>query len=292
MCISGASGIRKGYTWFSTESLFHYIYYSQILKDLKSSLYYAMLDVLVSLMGSSKVDMRLRKHEFWAVKDLSLQVKEGEILAVVGTNGSGKTTLMRLIADIYPIDHGKIKFNGVKKVTPIFALNAGMQPLVTGRENIFIKGAMLGMSKAQIMEKMDFIIDFCERKDFLDTPFGNYSLGMKARLAYSVAIATDPDLFIIDEALAVGDSEFKAKCYDHLKGYVKQSNKGVLFVSNNMKKVLEVATRVVVIDKGVIIFNSENIYEALTFYINNCLGPNLDERTRKIKLEKIRAYEI
>ena len=266
--------------------------YKKFSKDLKSSLYYGMLDVVGSLVNRSKPELRLRKHEFWAVQDLSLQVKEGEILAVIGANGSGKTTLMRLIANIYPIDYGQVILNGDYKITPIFALSAGMQPLFTGRENIFIKGAMLGMSKAQIMEKMDFIIDFFERKDFLDTPFGNYSSGMKARLAYSVAIATDPDLFIIDEALAVGDSEFKAKCYDHLKEYVKQSNKAVLFVSNSMKKVLEVATRVVVIDNGVIIFNSENIYEALTFYINNCLGPNLDERTRKIKLEKIRAYEI
>ncbi|MFT4536752.1 MAG: lipopolysaccharide transport system ATP-binding protein, partial [Saprospiraceae bacterium] len=263
--------------------------YKKFSKDLKSSLYYGMLDVVGSLVNRSKPELRLRKHEFWAVQDLSLQVKEGEILAVIGANGSGKTTLMRLIANIYPIDYGQVILNGDYKITPIFALSAGMQPLFTGRENIFIKGAMLGMSKAQIMEKMDFIIDFFERKDFLDTPFGNYSSGMKARLAYSVAIATDPDLFIIDEALAVGDSEFKAKCYDHLKEYVKQSNKAVLFVSNSMKKVLEVATRVVVIDNGVIIFNSENIYEALTFYINNCLGPNLDERTRKIKLEKIRA---
>ncbi len=251
-----------------------------------------MLDVGHGLLNHRPAELRLRKHEFWAIQDLNLQVTEGEILAVVGANGSGKTTSMRLIAGIYPADHGTITFNDVKKITPIFALNAGMQPLFTGRENILIKGAMLGMSKKQLEDKMDFIVDFFEYKEFLDMPFGNYSSGMKARLAYSVAIATEPDLFIIDEALAVGDSLFKAKCYDNLKTYVKRPNKAVIFVSNNIKKVLEVATRVVVIDKGVSIYDSKNIYEALTFYINNCLKDHIDERTRKLRLEKIRSYEM
>lgn len=261
-------------------------------RDLKSSLYYGFLDVINSLRRRPNKGLHLRKHEFWAVNNLSLKVKEGEILAVIGANGSGKTTLMRLIAEIYPLDHGHLTFNKIKKITPIFALNAGMQPLFTGRENIFIKGALFGMSKAQILEKMDFIVDFFEYKEFLDTPFGNYSSGMKARLAYSIAIATEPDLFIIDEALAVGDSQFKAKCYDHLKEYVKQPNKAVIFVSNNIKKVLEVATRVIVIEKGVPIHDSTDIYEALTFYIDNCLKGTIDEKTRRIKMEKIRAYEI
>jgi len=266
--------------------------YKKFSKDLKSSLYYGMVDVVRSIFNKKPTKLYLRPHEFWAIKDLNIKVREGEILAVVGANGSGKTSLMRLIAEIYPIDFGKITFNGIEKITPIFALNAGMQNLFTGRENIFIKGAMLGMSKAQILEKMDFIVDFFEYKEFLDTPFGNYSSGMKARLAYSISIATEPDLFIIDEALAVGDSLFKAKCYDHLKEYVKQPNKAVLFVSNNIKKVLQVATRVVIIEKGVPIYNSEKIDEALTFYIDNCLKGTIDEKTRRIKLEKIRAYEI
>lgn len=279
--------MKEGKIMVSVEHL-----YKKFSRDLKSSLYYGMLDVGRSLFNRPAPKLRLRPHEFWAIQDLSLQVKEGEILAVVGANGSGKTTLMRLIADIYPLDQGEISFNGIQKITPIFALNAGMQPLFTGRENILIKGAMLGMSKKQLEEKMDFIIDFFEYKEFLDTPFGNYSSGMKARLAYSIAVATEPDLFIIDEALAVGDALFKAKCYDHLKAYVKRPNKAVIFVSNNIKKVLEVATRVAVIEKGNLVYNSENIYEALTFYINNCLNDHLDEKTRQMRLDKIRSYEM
>jgi len=266
--------------------------YKKFSRDLKSSLYYGALDVLHSILHSTSPTLQLRKHEFWAIKDISMKVHEGEIVAVIGPNGSGKTTLMRLIAGIYPLDKGQVTFQHIKNITPVFALASGMQPLFTGRENIYIKGAMLGMTKAEIQSKMDFIEDFFEYKEFLDTPVGNYSSGMKARLAYSVAIATEPDLFIIDEALAVGDSMFKAKCYDHLKEYVKQPNKAVLFVSNNIKKVLEVATRVIVIDKGVPIYNSEQIYEALTFYIENCLKGSLTDKDRKLKLERIRQYEI
>ena len=266
--------------------------YKKFSKDLKSGMYYGLTDVLQVLFRYSKDNLKIRKHEFWAIKNLSLTLQEGEILGVVGANGSGKTTLMRLISGIYPPDSGTIQLNNVRKLTPLFALSSGLQPLFTGRENIYIKGAMLGMSKKQIEEKMDFIIDFFEYKDFLDTPVGNYSSGMKARLAYSIAIATEPDLFIIDEALAVGDSLFKAKCYDHLKTYVKRPNKAVIFVSNNIKKVMEVATRVLVIEQGVPIYNSNNIYEALTFYIDNCLGKNVDEKSREIMRSKIRTYEM
>jgi lipopolysaccharide transport system ATP-binding protein len=266
--------------------------YKKFSRDLKLGLYYGFVDIVKSLFNRKSSNLKLRSHEFWAIKDLDIKVGEGEILAILGANGSGKTTLMRLIAGIYPIDHGQIVYNNIKNITPIFALNAGMEPLFTGRENIYIKGAMLGMTKAQISEKMDFITDFFEHEEFLDTPFGNYSSGMKARLAYSISIATEPDLFIIDEALAVGDSLFKAKCYDHLKEYVKQPNKAVIFVSNNIKKVLEVATRVIVIEKGVKIYNSKNINKALTFYIDNCLKGIIDERTRSFKLKKIKEYEI
>jgi len=125
-----------------------------------------------------------------------------------------------------------------------------MQPLFTGRENIHIKGAIFGMSKSEIEAKMAFIEDFSELGDKLDVPFGNYSSGMSARLAYSIAIATDPDIFIVDEALAVGDSVFKAKCFDHLKTYVQQPGKGVLFVSNNIRKLLKVSSRILVMDEG------------------------------------------
>lgn len=266
--------------------------YKKFSKDLKYSIYYGFVDVLHSIIGKKSTEKKLRKSEFWALKNLDLVVGKNEILAVIGANGSGKTTLMRIIAGIYPFKHGSISFDGVKKVTPIFALNTGMQSLFTGRENIYIKGALLGMTKEQIDEKMDFIIDFFEYEEFLDTPFGNYSSGMKVRLAYSITIATEPDLFIIDEALAVGDSAFKTKCYEHLKEYAKQPNKAVIFVTNNIRRVLHIASRVVVLEKGVEVYNSTEISKALTFYIENCLKGEINERSRLDKLEKIKMYEI
>jgi ABC-type polysaccharide/polyol phosphate transport system ATPase subunit len=166
-----------------------------------------------------------------------------------------------------------------------------MQPLFTGRENIYIKGAMFGMSKAEIDAKMEFIENFSELGEKLDRPFGNYSSGMRARLAYSIALATDPDIFIIDEALAVGDSVFKAKCFDNLKVFVKQPGKAVLFVSNNIRKVAKVATRVMIMDKGEIIYNSTDVLAALNYYILNCLK-GLEEDQIRIKLKKIQDYDL
>lgn len=257
-------------------------------KDLKANIVYGIGDVVRRKKHRPK---SLRKHEFWALRDINLQLDEGEILAVIGANGSGKTTLMRLISGIYPYELGQIKGTEKLKMTPIFALKAGMHSLFTGRENIDIKGSMFGMSKKEIQDKTDFIIEFAELADFIDAPFGTYSSGMKARLAFAIAIATDPDVFIIDEALAVGDAVFKAKCYDYLKEFVKQPGKGVLFVSNNIKKVLEVATRVVILGNGKLIYDSTDIYEALDFFILNCLK-GLDERTQQFKLQKVRDYAI
>ena len=260
-------------------------------RDIKYNLYYGIQDLLGSVIGRKSNYMRLRKKEFWSLTDINFDLFEGEILGIVGANGSGKTTLMRLISDIYFLEEGSIYGRAGQKVTAVFALGAGMQSLFTGRENIYIKGSMYGMSKEEIDAKMGFIESFSELGDQLDRPFGNYSSGMRARLAYSVAIATEPDVFIIDEALAVGDSVFKAKCFDHLKEYVQQPNKAVLFVSNNIRKVLKVATRVMVMKKGAIIYESSDIKEALNFYIFNCLD-HLDEEARQMKLRRVQEYDM
>ncbi|MCB9275318.1 MAG: ABC transporter ATP-binding protein [Lewinellaceae bacterium] len=260
-------------------------------KDLKANMYYGIKDVVRQTFGLSPHNDSLRQHEFWALNGVSFNVHEGEILAVIGANGSGKTTLMRLISGIYSIDKGQININGVGKTTAIFALNAGMNPLFTGLENIYLKGAMFGLTKKELQEKLDFIIEFSELKEFLNSPVGNYSSGMKARLAYSVAIATEPNLFIIDEALAVGDSLFKAKCYEHLQEYVKQPNKAVIYVTNRIRKVMAVASRVVILDKGKLIYDNTNATEALEFYINNCLQ-GLSEELRETRLRRVQEFEM
>jgi len=262
--------------------------YKKFTKDIKYNMYYGMRDMFIN---PAPKYMTLRKQEFWALQDINFDLYEGEILGIVGANGSGKTSLMRLISGIYPLDKGQIFARPGKNITSVFALKAGMQPLFTGRENIHIKGALFGMTKDDIERKMAFIESFSELGDKLDSPFGNYSSGMSARLAYSIAIANDPDIFIVDEALAVGDSVFKSKCFEHLKNYVKQPGKGVLFVSNNIHKLLRVASRIIVMDEGKLIYESSDIQKALHFYINNCLR-HIDDVRRQKMLETVEYYDL
>lgn len=263
--------------------------YKKFTKDIRYNMYYGIRDML---KDPARSYMELRPKEFWALEDVSLDLREGEILGIVGANGSGKTSLMRVISGIYPLDKGEILGLPEQKITSVFALKAGMEALFTGRENIHIKGAIFGMTKQEIQEKMAFIEEFSELGHKLDVPFGNYSSGMSARLAYAIAIATDPDVFIVDEALAVGDSVFKAKCFEHLKSYVKQPGKGVLFVSNNIRKVLKVATRVLVMDEGKIVYRStDDIKEALHFYVSNCLR-NVSFEKRQTMIDTVEFYDM
>ena len=260
-------------------------------RDIKYNLYYGFQDLIADTLGRDTDYMQLRKKEFWALSDINFDLFEGEILGIVGANGSGKTTLMRLVSSIYQLNAGTIYGRKGQKITAVFALGIGMRPLFSGRENIYIKGSMYGMNKQEIDAKMAFIEAFSELADQLDRPFGNYSSGMRARLAFAIALATEPDIFIIDEALAVGDAVFKAKCFDYLKDYVKRSGRAVLFVSNHIRKVLKVASRIIVMKEGKIIHRSTDIKAALTHYILNCLD-HLDEDQRQFKLKRVQEYEI
>lgn len=260
-------------------------------RDIKYNLYYGLRDLLADAFGRAPNYMQLRKKEFWALRGINFDLFEGEILGIVGANGSGKTTLMRLMARIYHIEEGQIYGKPDHKITAVFALGIGMRPLFTGRENIYIKGSMYGMSEAEIDARMSFIEEFSELADQLDRPLGNYSSGMRARLAFAIALATEPDIFIIDEALAVGDSVFKTKCFDYLKEYVKRPGKAVLFVSNHIRKVLKVATRVLVMKKGQIIYDSTDIKAALNHYILHCLD-HLEEDQQQFKLKRVQEYDM
>lgn len=260
-------------------------------KNLKYNMYYGILDMLRQSIGLPAGRGPLRPHEFYALQGINLDIYAGQIIGVVGANGSGKTTLMRLISGIYPVDGGAIEAFGIRRTTSIFALNAGMNPVFTGLENIYLKGAMFGMSKAEIDSKLDFIIGFSELEEFLGMPVGNYSSGMKARLAYSVAIATEPDLFIIDEALAVGDTVFKAKCYEHLQAYVKEKPRGVIYVTNRISKVMAIADRLVVMNKGTIQKDTMDIQVGLEYYIDVCLA-DMDVNRKALRLKMIRHFEM
>lgn len=262
--------------------------YKKFTKDIKYNMYYGIKDIF---RNNKKDYLKLRSKEFWALQNINIDLHEGEILGIVGANGSGKSSLMRIISGIYPAGVGHVLGYQEHKITSIFALGVGMQSLFTGRENIYIKAAMYGMTKEEIDAKISFIETFSELGDRLDNPFGNYSSGMKARLSYAIALATEPNILVIDEALAVGDSVFKAKCFDNLKEFVKKPERAVLFVSNNVRKILKIADRVVILDQSKLIKESTDLKEALNFYILNCLKGE-KEAVRKRKLKAVQNYDF
>ena len=270
----------------------HMIHVSNLSKkfcsDIHFNMYYGMKEVFLPWTHKANYHT-LRKKEFWALENISFKTNSGDILAVIGTNGSGKTTLMRMIAGIYQTNSGRIEVDATHRITPIFALKSGMSPVFTGRENIYIKGAMLGMSKKEIDDKLDEIVGFAELEAFVDMPYGNYSSGMRSRLAYAIALATDPNIFIIDEALAVGDDAFKQKCFDNLKEFVTQPDKCVLFVSNNIEKVARVANRVIVLDKGKLLIDTYDVNEGFDFYLKNS-NRFLDDHQKQLnKLKRLNS---
>lgn len=235
-------------------------------KDLRWSMFHGISDLTNIAFSRPLQRERLRNEEFWALQDINLKLSRGDILCLLGNNGSGKTTLMRLISGIYPIDKGKITIKG--RVSSIFAIKSGMHPHFSGRENIFIKGGMFGLTNKEIKSKMDSIIAFAELEDFIDSPLGTYSAGMRARLGYAIAVGTEPDILIIDEGLAVGDASFRLKCFQNLKSISPTC--GILFITHNIKRVKALANRVMVLQKGKFVFESEDVEAGMEYYINNC----------------------
>lgn len=241
-------------------------------RNLHQSMIYGARDVLSSKKRLIESSKELRKGEFWALDEVSFNLKKGEILGIIGTNGSGKSTLMRLLSGIYTPDKGSFLINPNFKVTPLFSIGSGLNFVLSGKENVFLKGLMYGMSRKEVEEKMEFIVEFSELEGFMETPLGAYSNGMRARLAYATALATDPDIFLIDEALAVGDPRFKLKCFQNLREIAPE--KGIIIVSNSMRKILKVATRVLIMEKGKFVFETEDANEAVKVFSERLQVPN------------------
>jgi len=186
-------------------------------------------------------------EEFWALKNLSLQVRQGECLALVGKNGSGKSTLLKIISRIIPPTQGQVRIRG--RVASLLEVGTGFHPELTGRENIFLNGAMLGCPEREIRRRFDAIVDFSGVERFLDTPVKHYSSGMYMRLAYSVAAHVDADILIIDEVLAVGDAEFQRKCREHLASHFASGKSGII-VSHDIASVRTLASHVAWLQEG------------------------------------------
>jgi lipopolysaccharide transport system ATP-binding protein len=217
----------------------------------------------------------------WALKDINFEVQQGEVLGIIGKNGAGKSTLLKILSKITAPTTGSVKFNG--RIASLLEVGTGFHGEMTGRENIFLNGAILGMTKKEITDKLDEIIEFsgCER--YIDTPVKRYSSGMTVRLAFAVAAFLEPDILIIDEVLAVGDAEFQKKAIGKMQEISKGEGRTVLFVSHNMAAVQSLCTRAILLDNGEIITSGEveTVLEKYLFnrhkgVINKVVNENFD----------------
>jgi ABC-2 type transport system ATP-binding protein len=185
-----------------------------------------------------------------ALRDVTFEVKKGEFFGIVGRNGSGKSTMLKMLAGIYQPTKGKISLRG--KLVPFIELGVGFNPELTGRENVYLNGALLGFSKKEVDERYDAIVEFAEIEKFMDQKLKNYSSGMQVRLAFSMAIRAETDILLVDEVLAVGDADFQRKCFDHFRK-LKRDKKTVIFVTHDMDAVREYCDRAIMIEKSKLI---------------------------------------
>ena len=195
-----------------------------------------------------------KRPPFWALKDVSFEVKRGEVLGIIGRNGAGKSTLLKILSRITEPTEGAIDIHG--RVGSLLEVGTGFHPELTGRENIYLNGAILGMRRAEVVRKFDEIVAFAEVEKFIDTPVKHYSSGMYTRLAFAVAAHLEPDILIVDEVLAVGDAQFQKKCLGKM-GEVSKGGRTVLFVSHNMAVLQAICSRVVLLDRGNIACDGE-----------------------------------
>ena len=193
---------------------------------------------------------RNEHHTFYALSDVSFDVKKGEFLGIIGRNGSGKSTLLKIIAGIYHADSGEVKVNG--HIVPFLELGVGFNPELTARENIFLNGTILGLTRKEIHRKFDDIVEFAEIGDFLDTPVKNFSSGMYVRLAFSIAMEVEADIYILDEVLSVGDVGFQRKSIARLEKLIS-NGATVIFVSHSMDQIRKYCERVVWLDGGKVV---------------------------------------
>jgi lipopolysaccharide transport system ATP-binding protein len=233
-------------------------------RHLKRSLWYGLQDVGREMIGRKRSE-ELRKEEFWAVDDVSFTVNRGEIIGLVGHNGSGKTTMLRLINGLLMPDKGSITIRG--QVGALIQLGAGFSPILSGRENIHINAAVLGIPTSQINHKLDDIIEFADIGKFIEAPVRTYSSGMRARLGFAVAIHMNPDILLVDEVLAVGDLTFRNKAMERMMA-MANSGVAVVFVSHNLSQVDRLCSSAVLLKGGKLI-NKGPTADILTQYVED-----------------------
>jgi len=272
-------------------------------RSLKRSLWYGLQDLGSEIGGrrhvgggglpQSSADVELRKDEFWAVKDVSFELRRGECLGLIGRNGAGKTTLLRMLNGLIKPDSGSIAIRG--RAGALIALGAGFNPILTGRENIYTNGAIIGLSNREIKNKLEEIIEFAEIGDFIDTPTQNYSSGMSVRLGFAVASMMQPDVLFVDEVLAVGDTSFKVKCYNKIRDLLTSS--AVVLVSHSMHDIARACTSVLMLERGSEHFIGEvqrgiQVYNSLNCSTNTQTGnPYVVHLSEYVERADVESFE-
>lgn len=257
-------------------------------KDLKTSLWYGVKDLTAQVFGK-KQSNQLREKEFWAVKGISFSLRRGECLGLIGHNGAGKSTLLKILNGLINPDEGKVTIKG--KVGALIELGAGFNPILSGRENIYNNGAVLGFTKAEIDAKVEEIIDFSEIREFIDMPVQNYSSGMKVRLGFAVAAQMEPDVLIIDEVLAVGDLGFVLKCFKTIDQILP--NTAIVFVSHSMPMVSRICTQIILLDRGKPKLQGDDVAKAIDLYYTrfSTNESNVVFSDGSIELEKVEIID-
>lgn len=239
-------------------------------RSLKRSLFYGLQDMTGEMLGIRQPTDQLRAREFWALKDVSLKLRRGESMGLVGVNGSGKTTLLRIISGLIRPDEGSVRVKG--RVAPLIALGAGFSPVLTGRENIYANMSILGLSKKEIDQRLDSVVAFAEIGEALDSPVHSYSSGMAARLGFACAIHTEPDILLMDEVLSVGDIKFRSKC-DRKLAELRQQGTAFVIVSHFFQGILNLCESAMYLSEGRLVAQGDarsimDQYEQDLFVVN------------------------
>jgi lipopolysaccharide transport system ATP-binding protein len=256
----------------------------------KGEVFNSLRDLVPALTGRIFQRQDLAGHdqrEFWALRDVSFEVKHGEAFGIIGHNGAGKSTILKILSRVMKPTKGSMVVNG--RLSALLEVSAGFHQDLTGRENIFLNGTILGMNRREIESKLDQIISFSELEEFIDTPVKRYSSGMYARLGFSVAAHVDPEVLIVDEVLSVGDYMFQQRCMERMSSILK-GGATVLFVSHNLKAVSELCSRAMLLNKGEVAIISDTD-SVVRHYLKDAQEPCAGDRSKPVYISKVKVSD-
>lgn len=273
---------------------------SYIIGHEKKERYVSLRDVIVNsfknffkktknVLKGSQIISGDNLEEFWALRDINLELNQGDRLGIIGMNGAGKSTLLKVLSRITNPTEGIIKIKG--RVSSLLEVGTGFHPELTGRENIYLNGAILGMKRSVIKKKFNEIVNFSGVENFIDTPVKRYSSGMYVRLAFAVAAHLESEIMIIDEVLAVGDAEFQKKCLGKMEDVNRTEDRTVLFVSHNMSSIQKFCSTAILIDKGKIIMQGRPD-EVVQAHLKNCEGDKLKNSEKTLEIDTNKEFQI